>query len=337
MAISLGELAARLGVHLNGDPEAVIDGVAPLDRAVPGQLSFLSQARFRPHLPATRATAVILSPEHLEACPTAALVTDNPQLAYARACTLLHPQPQASPGVHPTAVVADDAVIHESASIGPQCVIEHGSTIGASVVLGPGCMVGPGCEVGPASRLHARVTLLHGTRIGKRVVIHSGAVLGSDGFGFARDGERWEKIPQLGVVVVGDDVEIGANTTIDRGALGDTVIEEGVKLDNLIQVAHNVRIGAHTAVAGCVGIAGSTRIGRRCAIGGGAGIIGHLEIADGVTITAMTLVTHSIPEPGVYGSGVPHAPAREWNRTVARLRQLDDLARRVRALEDGDE
>lgn len=333
MPLSLGELAARLGLQLKGDPEAVIEGVAPLDRAGPGQLSFLSQARFRSHLAGTRAGAVIVSPDYLDRCPVPALVADDPYLAYARACALLLPEETVAPGIHPTAVVDPGVRVHESAFIGPHCVVGADCEIGESVLLGPGCIVGRHCRIGAHSRLVARVTLGDGTCLGRRVRIHPGAVLGADGFGFAPDDGRWEKIPQLGNVMVGDDVEIGANTTIDRGALDDTVIEDGVKLDNLIQVAHNVHIGAHTAVAGCVGIAGSARIGRHCAIGGGAGIIGHVEIADRVTITAMSLVTRSITEPGVYGSGIPHAPMRQWNRSLARLRQLDDLARRIGQLE----
>jgi UDP-3-O-[3-hydroxymyristoyl] glucosamine N-acyltransferase len=334
MPISAGELATCLGAQLKGDPETLIDGVAPLDRAGPGELTFLSKAQFGVHLSTTRAGVVILSPEYLDRCPVAALVTDNPYLAYARACALICPEENGAPGIHPSAVVAPGAVIHESASIGPQCVVESGCEIGESVVLGPGCIVGPRCRIGAHSVLTARVTLGRGTRLGQRVRIHPGAVLGADGFGFAPDGDRWEKVPQLGAVTVGDDVEIGANTTIDRGTLGDTVIEEGVKLDNLIQVAHNVQIGAHTIIAGCTGIAGSTRIGRNCAIAGGAGIIGHAEIADRVTITAMSFVSRSIPEPGVYGSGVPHVPMREWSRSLVHLRHLDDLVRRIRKLED---
>jgi UDP-3-O-[3-hydroxymyristoyl] glucosamine N-acyltransferase len=336
MPVSLGELASHLGAMLEGDPGILIDGVAPLDRAGPGQLSFLSQARFCSRLPGTRAGAVILAPEHLPECPVPALVTDNPYLAYARACALIFPEDPVTPGIHPSAVVDVSAVVHESASVGPQCVVEAGCEIGESVVLGAGCVVGPDCRIGPDSRLAARVTLGRGTRLGRRVRIHSGAVLGADGFGFAPGGGRWEKVPQLGAVVVGDDVEIGANTTVDRGTLGDTVIEEGAKLDNLIQVAHNVHIGAHTVIAGCVGIAGSARIGRHCAIGGGAGIIGHIEIVDGVTVTAMSFVNHSILEAGVYGSGVPHAPIREWHRSLTRLRQLDGLVRRLKRTDRND-
>jgi UDP-3-O-[3-hydroxymyristoyl] glucosamine N-acyltransferase len=337
MPVSLGELAARLGALLKGDPEALIDGVASLERAGPGELTFLSQPQYRVHLPGTRAGAVILAPEHAPGCPVPALIVDNPYLAYARACAILFPEEPAVPGIHPTAVVDAGALVHKSASVGPLCVVEAGCEIGESAVIGPGCILARDCRIGAHSRLIARVTLGSGTWLGQRVRIHPGAVLGADGFGFADAGGSWEKIPQLGRVTVGDDVEIGANTTIDRGALGDTVIEEGAKLDNLIQVAHNVRIGAHTAIAGCVGIAGSTRIGRHCAIGGGAGIIGHLEIADRVTITAMTFVTRSIAEPGVYGSGVPHAPVRDWHRSLARLHRLDDLARRVSNLERRDE
>lgn len=333
MAVTLGELAARLGARLQGDPEVVIESVAALDRAGPGQLAFLSHARFKPHLRDTSAAAVILSADDLAECPVAALVTANPYLAYARACSLVCPEPTVPAGIHPSAVVDPDAEVDESASIGAQCVVASGCRIGASVVLGPGCILGPDCRVGEGTRLVARVTLGAGTCIGKRTRIQPGAVLGADGFGFARGDEGWERIPQLGGVVVGDDVEIGANTTVDRGSLGDTVIGDGVKVDNLVQVAHNVRIGAHTIIAGCVGIAGSAQIGRNCAIAGGAGIIGHVDVADGVTVTAMTFVNRPITESGTYGSGLPHAPMTAWNRTLVRLRTLDDLFRRTRALE----
>ncbi len=333
MELSLAELAERIGARLEGDPQARVRGVAPLDRAGPAQVSFLANPRYRGRLRHTRAAAVILRAEERPACPVGALVADDPYLAFARAATLFAPAPPARAGIHPAAAVAPGAEVHPRAWIGPGAVVEAGARVAAGAWIGPGCVLEEGAVVGEGTRLVANVTLCHGVRVGRRCLLHPGVVVGSDGFGFARAGERWEKVPQLGSVVIGDDVEIGANTTIDRGALDDTIIEDGVKLDNQIQVAHNVVIGAHTAIAGCVGIAGSARIGRGCMIGGGAGIAGHIEIADGTVITAMSLVSHSIREPGVYSSGVPLQANREWRRNAARFAQLDRLARRLRRLE----
>ena len=332
---TLGEVAAVAGARLQGcDAATVVTGVAPLRRAGPGQLSFLSDPRHRSYLATTRATAVILSPENAENCPTPAVVAANPQLAYARAATLFEPLPPGGRGVHPTAWVDPAARIAADAWIGPHCAVEANAVVEAGASVGPGCVIGEHAVVGESSRLVARVTLCHRVRLGRRVLVHPGAVIGSDGFGLALDPEgRWLKIPQLGGVLIGVDVEIGANTTIDRGALEDTVIEEGVKLDNQIQVAHNVRIGAHSALAGCVGIAGSVRIGRHCMLGGGVGVAGHLAIADRVQITGMSLVTQSIAEAGTYSSGLAVEPNRLWNKISARLRRLDELFRRVAALE----
>jgi len=276
---------------------------------------------------------VVLRAEHADASPVPALVTKDPYLAYARLAALFENVPPPAPGVHPTAIVAADAKVDPSASVGPCCVIEPGATVAAGATLGPHCVIGADCTVGAQSRLGARVTLVVRVALGKRVLIHAGAVLGADGFGLARDRDGWVKVPQLGGVRVGDDCEIGANTTIDRGALEDTVLEEDVRLDNQIQIAHNVRIGAHSALAGCAAVAGSATIGRDCLIGGGAGVLGHLDIADGVTITAMTLVTHSIRKAGVYSSGAPVEENRAWRRNAARMRQLDGMARRIAALE----
>jgi UDP-3-O-[3-hydroxymyristoyl] glucosamine N-acyltransferase len=322
MSLSLGELAVRFGCELRGDPDERVQTVAALQDAGPGALSFLANPRLKPLLAATRATAVILDARSAAQCPTAALVHANPHATFARAAALLHPLPSAAAGVHATAVVADDAVIDPSASVGPLCVIGPRCRIGARAVIGPGSTLGADVRVGPDSRLVARVAAEWGVRIGSRVLVHPGVVLGADGFGLARDGERWIKVPQIGSVIVGDDVEIGANTTVDRGAIGDTIIEEGVKLDNLIQIAHNARIGAHTAIAACTGVAGSTSIGRRCMIGGGVGFAGHISICDDVAITGMTMVTRSIREPGTYSSGLPVAPSRIWRRTIATLRRM---------------
>lgn len=334
MELTLGKLAQAIGGELhNGDPQYAITGVATLQHAGPGELSFLANTAYRRQLPETRAGVVILAAEHVADCPTAAIVAANPYVAYARAATLLVPPPPPRQGVHPSASIDRDCSIAASAWVGPQCVVEQGAVIHAGAQLAAGCFIGAHSVVGAASKLDANVVVCHGVRIGERVHIYPGAVIGSDGFGIANDAGKWVNVPQLGSVRIGNDVEIGANTTIDRGALDDTVLEDGVRLDNQIQVAHNVYIGAHTAIAGCVGISGSARIGRHCMIGGGAGIVGHLEIADHVIVTGMTMVTRSITEPGVYSSGVPAQDNESWNRNYARLRKLDKLARRVQALE----
>ena len=333
MIRTLGQLAEHVGGRIHGDANCNINGVATLQNAKAGDISFLANPRYTKYLAGTDATAVILGEEHRDACPTNALVVTDPYLSYARIATLLNPSAATQQGRHPSAVVADGSHIDPSAWIGPHSVIEEGVEIGAGVMVGPGCIIGHGSRIGAGSRLVANITVCHGSRLGNRVVLHPGVVIGSDGFGLANDGGSWVKVPQLGGVIIGDDVEIGANTTVDRGALDDTIIENGVKLDNQIQVAHNVYIGAHTAVAGCTGIAGSARIGARCTIGGGVGIVGHTEIADDVHITGMSFVAHSIRKPGVYSSGTPLEANREWRRNYARFHQLDDMARRLRKLE----
>ena len=330
---TLGQLAEHVGGHVDGDAACEIHGVATLHNAKAGDISFLANPRYTKYLSTTAASAVIVTDEYRDACPSNALVAADPYLSYARIATLLTPDPVMRQGRHPSAAVEDGSTIDASAWIGPHCVIEEGVEIGPQVTVGPGCVIGKGSRIGTGSRLVANVTICHGSRIGKRVVLHPGVVIGSDGFGLANDGGKWMKVPQLGGVIIGDDVEIGANTTVDRGALDDTVIEDGVKLDNQIQVAHNVYIGAHTAIAGCTGIAGSARIGSRCTIGGGVGIVGHTEIADDVHITGMSFVAHSIRKPGVYSSGTPLEANREWRRNYARFHQLDDMARRLRRLE----
>lgn len=333
MVISLAELGRQLGVEVHGDGSVMLDRVATLQNAAPGTLSFLANSRYRRYLVDTAAGAVVVSPDDVAACPVPALVSENPYATYARAAAMLYPPPPARSGIHALASVDPGARVDPGAWIGPMAVVEDGAAIAAGVQVGPGCVVGQGAEIGMHSRLVANVTLCHGVRIGARALIHPGAVIGSDGFGIANDNGHWIKVPQVGGVIIGDDVEIGANTSIDRGALEDTVLEDGVKLDNQIQVGHNVFIGAHTAIAGCVGIAGSARIGRHCAIGGGAGILGHLELADHVQVTAMSLVTKSVKEPGVYSSGIPSQPNPLWHRNMARFRQLDEMAHRLRELE----
>jgi UDP-3-O-[3-hydroxymyristoyl] glucosamine N-acyltransferase len=326
---SLADLAERFGLALRGDGAVRVSGVATLERAGPGQVAFLANPLYRKQLGATRAAAVILRADDAEDCPVPCLVARDPYSAFAKVAALFEAPPATLPGVHPSAVVDPSAQVHPTAAIGPLCSIGPRTRIGAGVVVGPGCMIGADCEVGDGSELVARVSLVLRVRLGRRVRVHPGAVLGADGFGLAMDGGRWIKVPQLGGVAIGDDCEIGANTCIDRGALDDTVLEEDVRIDNLVQVGHNVRIGAHTAMAGCVAVAGSTRIGRGCLVGGGAGFVGHLEICDGVTVTAMSLVTRSIAEPGEYSSGTPLQRNRDWRRNAARFKQLDQLARKI--------
>jgi UDP-3-O-[3-hydroxymyristoyl] glucosamine N-acyltransferase len=324
---SLGELAVKFGLELRGDPDAKVSRVATLSHADRGSVSFLANLHYRRQMQSTRATAVLVTAEHAADCPVAALIDPNPYLAYARIAQLLHPPVAFAAGVHPSAVVAPGARIAASAGVGPLAVIEEDVEIGERVLIGPGCVLQRGARIGADSHLVARVTVCAEVRIGQRCTLHPGVVLGSDGFGFAPDAGTWVKVPQLGTVQIGDDVEIGANTTIDRGAIDDTVVENGVKLDNQIQVGHNVIIGEHTAIAGCVGISGSTTIGKRCMIGGAVGIAGHLTIADDVMVTGLTMVSASIKKAGSYSSGMPAEETRKWRRMVAHLRRLDQKER----------
>jgi UDP-3-O-[3-hydroxymyristoyl] glucosamine N-acyltransferase len=330
---TVAEIAERFGLEWKGDGTRAIAGVGTLAGARADQLSFLSNSKYAAQLHATTAGVVVVREESVADCPTSALIARDPYVAYARIAALFEHLPAAPPGIHPSAVVSPGATVSSSASIGPCCVIEDGAMIEDGVVLGPHCIVGEACTVGAQSRLVARVTLVIRVTLGKRVLVHPGAVIGSDGFGNAFDNDHWVKLPQLGGVRIGDDCEIGANTTIDRGALEDTVLEEDVRLDNQIQIAHNVHVGAHTAMAGCAAVAGSAKIGRYCMIGGNAGVLGHLELADRVTITAKSLVTHSIREPGEYSSGVPLQENRLWRKNAARFKHLDEYARRLSALE----
>lgn len=326
-----GSLAERFGLDLRGDPATLVAGVATLETASAAHLAFLANPRYRSQLPGTSAAVVVLREEDADACLATVLVASDPYVAFAKIAALFDRPTAIEPGVHPSAVVDSTASVDPGAQVGPFATVGPRSRIGAGALVGPGCVIGEDCVVGPGCELVARVTLVKRVRLGSRVRIHPGAVLGADGFGLAMDAGRWTKVPQLGGVLVGDDCEIGANTCIDRGALGDTVLEEDVRLDNQIQVGHNAHIGAHTAMAGCAAVAGSARIGRYCLVGGGAGILGHLELCDRVVVTAMSLVTHSIREPGEYSSGTPLMDNRTWRRNAARFKQLDALARRVRA------
>ena len=326
-----GELADRFGLELRGDAGLVIDGVATLARAEPGQLAFLANSRYRGQLGDSRASLVVMRAEDADAAPGAVLIAKDPYTAFAKMAALFERRQAREPGIHPNAVIDPTARIAPGAHVGPFVTVGARSVIGEGCVLGPGCIIGEDCVVGDGCELIARVTLVTRVRLGQRVLVHPGAVIGADGFGLAMDSGHWIKVPQLGGVVIGDDCEIGANTTIDRGALDDTVLEEDVRLDNQIQIGHNVRIGAHTAMAGCSAAAGSARIGRYCLIGGAAGVLGHLEICDRVVVTAMSLVTSSITEPGEYSSGTPLTDNRTWRKNAARFKQLDALARRVLA------
>ena len=319
MALSLGFIVNTLGGELKGSPMQQVQRLAPLQTAGPDDISFLSHARYRSQLETSQAGAVILTPEMQPAAVNrpACILTDNPYLYFSRLSRLWrqqHPLPE-RPQIHPSAVVDPQAHVDANAVIGPLCVVEAGAKIGAGTVL------------------HSRVTVGHGCRIGQRCIVHAGVVIGADGFGFAPHEGRWEKIEQLGAVRIGDDVEIGANTCIDRGALEDTVIEDGVKLDNLIQIGHNVHVGAHTAMAGCAGVAGSAKIGARCTIGGGAVVLGHLTLADGVHVSAASVVTRSVLQPGHYTGMFPLDENSQWEKNAASLKQLSRMRERVRALE----
>lgn len=332
MALTLAQLAEQLDAELRGDSTITVSGVATLTEARCGDVSFLANPKYRRYLAGTQAAAVILCAADAAGATTPVLVTENPYAAFARAVRALNPLPTPRQGIHPDATVAPGAHIAASAWVDAGCVIEADASIAAGVQMGPACIVGAGVSIGEDSRLVARVTVLAAARIGKRAMLHPGVVIGSDGFGMAQVDERWEKVPQVGGVWIGDDVEIGANTTVDRGALGATIIEDGVKIDNQVQVAHNVRIGAHTAIAACVGISGSSSIGRHCTLAGGVGIVGHLEIADHVHITGMSMVTRSISRAGTYSAGTPLMETHLWRRNAVRIKQLDSLARLVKKI-----
>lgn len=334
MAWTLSQLAQRFELTLHGDGATPIEGVCSLHPGKPGCIAFLGNSKYRSQLAGSAAAAVIVSARDAQALPGSGLVAKDPYLAYARIARLFDPwRDFAADHADATAVVAAGARIGKGCFIGAHAVIEAGADIGEGSYIGPQCFIGRDARIGAGSRLEARVYVWHGVRLGARCAVQPGAVIGSRGFGNVPTPAGWEEVPQLGSVVVGDDVEIGANTTIDRGAVDDTIIGNGVRLDNQIQIAHNVHIGAHTAVAACTGIAGSTRIGSRCMIGGAAGIAGHLEIADDVIILGRAMIIGSITEKGVYGGGLPAAPAREWRKSVARVRRLGKLEERLKALE----
>jgi UDP-3-O-[3-hydroxymyristoyl] glucosamine N-acyltransferase len=330
---SLSQLQAILGGEIRGNGSRIIDDVGALDSAGANQISFVVSAKHLAAALSSKAGALIVSPELAGKLPGDCLITEQPHALFARAAALFHPEPAIAAGIHPSAHVGAGAHIAADAEIGPHAVIGAGATVGSGSRIGPGCSVGDRAVIGRDCRLFANVTVYAECVVGHRTTLHSGCVIGADGFGLAWEGGCWQKVPQIGRVILGTDVEIGANTTIDRGALIDTIIEEGVKIDNLVQIGHNCRIGAHTAIAGCVGIAGSTRIGERCLIGGAAMIIGHLDICAGVTVSSGTFIGKSISQPGVYTSTQLQMPHDDWLKNAAQLRHLADMRDRIRALE----
>ncbi|MGB5353678.1 MAG: UDP-3-O-(3-hydroxymyristoyl)glucosamine N-acyltransferase, partial [Woeseia sp.] len=324
--VSLGELATQFSCELIGDADVVVDNVASLDKANAASLSFLANRRLKHLLTATNAAAVILRAEDAEDCATAALITENPYASYAQMAALICPAPSYAPGVHASAVVAPTATVAPTAHIAANAVIEDRAKIGERVYIGPGSVVGPDCTIGAASRLLANVTIVRKVAIGQRCILHPGVIIGADGFGNAMTPAGWVKVPQLGGVRIGDDVEIGANSTIDCGAIDDTVIEDGVRIDNLVMIGHNSRVGAHTALAAQSALAGSTTVGKRCLFAGQSGSVGHVSICDDVTISGRCAVSKDIDVPGVYSSSFfPAEPIREWNRQIGRFRRLDKL------------
>jgi len=333
LARSLGELAAQFGCELAGDPDVTVSEVATLSNASAGQLSFFANKAYRNALRETCASVVVLQAQDADDCPVATLLADNPYLTYALIAATLHAEPAPAAGVHHSAVVSPQASVASSATLSAHVTIEDGAVIGEGVFIGSGAVIGKRCRVGDNSRVLANATLVQDVALGERCIIHSGAVIGSDGFGNARTENGWVKVPQVGRVVIGNDVEIGASTSIDRGAIDDTVIEDGVRLDNQIQIGHNVHIGAHTAIAASAAISGSVIVGKRCMFGGQVGLVGHISICDDVVIGGATMISKSIKQPGFYTGHFPGEKHRDWKRKVARFRRLEDLVDRVSELE----
>jgi len=332
--LKLSELAEQFNLHVQGDGDVLIEGVGTLSEATGSQLSFLSNPAYREQLASTKAGAVLVSASDAEHCTVNALIADDPYVSYAKIATQFDPKRPMGPGIHASASVDPDASLGNNIKVGANAVIGPGCEIADAVEIGPGCVLVADCKLNTGCRLEANVTLCEGVVIGKRTIIHPGAVIGADGFGLAFDQDHWVKIPQLGTVLIGDDCEIGSNTTIDRGAIGNTVLEDDVRLDNQIQIGHNVHIGAHTAMAGRVGISGSTKIGEYCMFAGSSGAVGHIRIADRTTVNFCSVITKTVTQPGtVWSAALPAQPLRDWNRSVAHLRKLEKLARRVLRLE----
>lgn len=331
--LTLQQLADAIGAEVDGDGSLIITAVATLASATPGQIAFLANAKYRSQLDTTRASAVIVAPDIEVPAGIAAVRTKNPYAGFAKVAQLLDTTPQAASGIHPSAQIHPTAKLGDGVSVGANAVIAENVVLDDGVTIGVGCYVGPGTQIGAHTQLWQHVVVYHDCVIGAHCLIHSGSIIGADGFGWANEGGKWIKIPQLGRVVIGDRVDIGASTTIDRGALDDTVIANGVIIDNQCQIAHNVFIDEDTAIAGCTVLAGSCRIGKRCLIGGATAINGHISICDDVQISGFSMVIKEITEPGAYASGIPAAPQREWRRNGARYRQLDDLFQRVKTIE----
>jgi len=333
MEVRLESLAELVNGKVVGDISCIISGVGNLEGANQGEISFLSNSKFAHLLAETSASAIILKEQDLDACRVNAIVVDDPYLAYAKIATRLTQTENLPVGIHPAATVSESASIDASVYIGPNVVVEDNVTIAAHVHIESGSYIGANTVIDEAVFIYPNVSVYADTVIGAKSIIHCGAVIGSDGFGYAPENEGWTKIPQLGAVIIGRNVEIGANTAIDRGAIANTILHDGVKIDNLVHIAHNVEIGENTALAACVGIAGSTKIGEKCTVGGGAKITGHIEIANGVHLGGMAMVTKSIKSPGAYASGIPAEPSAQWRKNVVRFRQFEKMEKRIKALE----
>lgn len=330
---SLNELAKIVNAQIIGDADSTISGIAPISTACKGDLTYLVGGSYRKYLSETNATAVMLTQKFAAQCKVNALIVKNPEVSFAKIANLFDLRKKPKAGIHTSAVIGENCKIDPTVSIGAKCVIGDDVSIKSRTVIMPGTVIGEGSQIGEDCILYSNVTLYHQISIGSRVVIHAGSVIGADGFGYAQDDGQWVKIPQLGRVVIEDDVEIGANVNIDRGALINTIIHRGVKIDNSVQIGHNVEVGEHTIIAGCTGIAGSVKIGRHCMIGGGVGINGHITIDDQVIITGRSSVLDSLKGPGAYSSGVNVSPHVQWFKTLARIHQLDDIAKRLKKLE----
>ncbi|WP_448555105.1 UDP-3-O-(3-hydroxymyristoyl)glucosamine N-acyltransferase [Thalassotalea montiporae] len=333
MSYTLTDIAKHIGATVKGDGNISVSSLATLATAKNDQIAFLANSKYQNQLKDTQACAVIVTPDMAEQCQTNALVMDNPYMGYALTAKLLDHTPASATNIHPTAVIDDNAVIGEGVAIGANTVIEAGASIADGAMIGAGCFIGKYAQIGANTKLWSNISVYHEVEIGSDCLIQANTVIGADGFGYAPHQGQWHKIPQLGRVIIGDRVEIGASTTVDRGALEDTIIGDGCIIDNQVQIAHNVVIGKNTAIAGCTVVAGSVKIGNNCTIGGMAAINGHIEIADNVVFTGMSMVTKGVKESGVYSSGIPAQPNKDWNKMNARLRKLDVMAKKITSLE----
>ncbi len=329
MPATLGELSQVSGARLEGASECNIVSINTLKSAKKGEITFLSNRHYANDLLSTKASAVILSEDDLEKCPSYALVSETPYLAYAKIANYLYPSVRKSYGIADSAILGNNCTVDDSSTISANVVIGDNVVIHSGVYIGPNCVLEDNVEINEDSSLVANVTLCYNVIVGRNVILHPGVVLGSDGFGIAQSEDKWIKIPQIGSVKINDNVEIGANSTIDRGAIEDTVIEKGVKIDNQVQIGHNVKVGENTAIAGCTGIAGSAVIGKRCMIGGASAISGHIKISDDVIITGMSGVSNSIKSSGVYSSGLPVTKNKIWRRNIVRLKNIDETIKKI--------